>query len=429
MVFGWGKKKDIIEEKIESTEPINSEITLSEIPKILADIEQLRAKTLVSEIKVFRNKIDNDRKNLLIIANELKNADLKTGDIDNHLKIILNRAVSEVSSTIQKEFQTQFAEINSLNGVFEFEKNATKAIKKVVDVLRKHKTGIALFAKKYARKFKDDLETLDSYLQEIKNLTSNYKANQEFLSIINENLEKLTLTRSKITTQNKRSLELDNSLEQEHSKLDDLTKTESKIKSSSEYNEYIETMDKLDSLTPQEKKLRYNLDEHFVKISRPLNKYVHISSLDKPIKLLHEKLIESPYDVLTENNMPNIITILDSVKSAISSGSISVKDIEKSIEQISNVKQILPNLINEKENFFKNKSVYLENLKKFDYDSFQSCKNALEKSEKEISSIKSKQDSLIKQIEDNEKIMSDIYHTLEINLKSASSISYKITPE
>ena len=35
MVFGWGKKKDIIEEKIESTEPINSEITLSEIPKIL----------------------------------------------------------------------------------------------------------------------------------------------------------------------------------------------------------------------------------------------------------------------------------------------------------------------------------------------------------------------------------------------------------
>ena len=429
MVFGWGKKKDIIEEKIESTEPINSEITLSEIPKILADIEQLRAKTLVSEIKVFRNKIDNDRKNLLIIANELKNADLKTGDIDNHLKIILNRAVSEVSSTIQKEFQTQFAEIDSLNGVFEFEKNATKAIKKVVDVLRKHKTGIALFAKKYARKFKDDLETLDSYLQEIKNLTSNYKANQEFLSIINENLEKLTLTRSKITTQNKRSLELDNSLEQEHSKLDDLTKTESKIKSSSEYNEYIETMDKLDSLTPQEKKLRYNLDEYFVKISRPLNKYVHISSLDKPIKLLHEKLIESPYDVLTENNMPNIITILDSVKSAISSGSISVKDIEKSIEQISNVKQILPNLINEKENFFKNKSVYLENLKKFDYDSFQSCKNALEKSEKEISSIKSKQDSLIKQIEDNEKIMSDIYHTLEINLKSASSISYKITPE
>ena len=73
--------------------------------------------------------------------------------------------------------------------------------------------------------------------------------------------------------------------------------------------------------------------------------------------------------------------------------------------------------------------MYLENLKKFDYDSFQSCKNALEKSEKEISSIKSKQDSLIKQIEDNEKIMSDIYHTLEINLKSASSISYKITPE
>ena len=168
MVFGWGKKKNIIENNIDEPEILrNSEITLAEIPKILEDIENLRQKTLIAEIKSFRNKIDSDRKNLLVIANQLKNDDLKTDDMDNHIKIILSRAISEVSSTIQKEFQGSFAEIKSLNDVFEFEKKATKAIKKVVDVLRKHKTGIALFAKKYARKFKDDLEILDSYLQEI----------------------------------------------------------------------------------------------------------------------------------------------------------------------------------------------------------------------------------------------------------------------
>ena len=429
MVFGWGKKKDVIEHKIESIEPVHSEIKLADIPKIIDNIENLRQKTLVSEIKVFRNKIDSDRKNLLSIANKLKNDNLKTDDLDNHIKIILNRAISDVSSTIQKEFQSSFAEINSISDVLEFEKLSSKAIKKVVDVLRKHKTGIALFAKKYARKFKDDLEILDSYLQEIKNLTSNYKSNQEFLSIINENIEKISLTRDTITTQNKRTGELDNSLKQEISRLDDLKKTESEIISSSEYNDYTKTREKLDGLVPEEKKLRYGLDENFVKISRPLNKYVHISSLDKPLKILHEKLLQSPYDILSENNLPDIIKILDSVKSAISSGAISVKDTEKSIEQISTVKQLLPNLINEKMSFSKNKSVHLSNLEKFDFDRFQTCKRELEKSENEISNLESKRNTLKKQIQENEKLMSDIFTTLEINLKSASSISYKIIRE
>ena len=429
MVFGWGKKKDVIEHKIESIEPVHSEIKLADIPKIIDNIENLRQKTLVSEIKVFRNKIDSDRKNLLSIANKLKNDNLKTDDLDNHIKIILNRAISDVSSTIQKEFQSSFAEINSISDVLEFERLSSKAIKKVVDVLRKHKTGIALFAKKYARKFKDDLEILDSYLQEIKNLTSNYKSNQEFLSIINENIEKISLTRDTITTQNKRTGELDNSLKQEISRLDDLKKTESEIISSSEYNDYTKTREKLDGLVPEEKKLRYGLDENFVKISRPLNKYVHISSLDKPLKILHEKLLQSPYDILSENNLPDIIKILDSVKSAISSGAISVKDTEKSIEQISTVKQLLPNLINEKMSFSKNKSVHLSNLEKFDFDRFQTCKRELEKSENEISNLESKRNTLKKQIQENEKLMSDIFTTLEINLKSASSISYKIIRE
>tara|TARA_B100000029_G_scaffold516055_1_gene626456 strand:+ start:3599 stop:4891 length:1293 start_codon:yes stop_codon:yes gene_type:complete len=427
MVFGWGKKKNIIENNIDEPEiSRNSEITLVEVPKIIDDIESLRQKTLIAEIKSFRNKIDSDRKNLLTIANQLKHDDLKIDDMDNHLKIILNRAISEVSSTIQKEFQSSFAEIKSLNDVFEFEKKATKAIKKVVDVLRKHKTGIALFAKKYARKFKADLEVLDSYLQEIKNLTSNYKSNQEFLSIIRENLEKVSSTRNTISKQNKRRTELEILLEDEHSKLEKLSETESEFTSSSEYNEYVKTKSKIDDLEQEEKKLRYYIDDYFVKISRPLNKYVHISSLDKPLKIINEKLLVSPYDILTEVESSDIITILDAIEASISSGAISVKDTEKSIEQLKITKQTLPNLIKQKTDFYQNKSIYLENLKKFDSDGFNSCKSAIEKSKAEISNIESKKLSLKNQIGENNDLLSNIFSTLEINLKSASSISYKI---
>ena len=182
-------------------------------------------------------------------------------------------------------------------------------------------------------------------------------------------------------------------------------------------------------LLTKKKKLRYKLDEYFVKISRPLNKYIHISSLDKPLKILNEKLLKSPYDILSENNLPDITTILDSVQSAISTGAISVKDTEKSIEQLSSVKQILPDLINQKASFFKNKSAYLNDLDKFDSATFDTCKHELVKSENEISNIESKKNTLKEQIQENEKLLSDIFTTLEINLKSASSISYKIIQE
>mgnify|MGYP001136886607 CR=1 FL=1 len=55
--------------------------------------------------------------------------------------------------------------------------------------------------------------------------------------------------------------------------------------------------------------------------------------------------------------------------------------------------------------------------------------NKIEKSENEISNLESKRNTLKKQIQENEKLMSDIFTTLEINLKSASSISYKIIRE
>ena len=74
MVFGWGKKKNVVENNVEEhVTQSKSEITLEEIPQILDDIENLRQKTLIAEIKSFRNKIDSDRKNILSISNQLKN--------------------------------------------------------------------------------------------------------------------------------------------------------------------------------------------------------------------------------------------------------------------------------------------------------------------------------------------------------------------
>nr|AIF20942.1 hypothetical protein [uncultured marine thaumarchaeote KM3_97_A02] len=56
------------------------------------------------------------------------------------------------------------------------------------------------------------------------------------------------------------------------------------IKNSSEYAEFLEINEKLNSLSSEKNKIKNEIELQFTKISRPLNKYVYVSSLDKPQK-------------------------------------------------------------------------------------------------------------------------------------------------
>jgi len=67
-------------------------------------------------------------------------------------------------------------------------------------------------------------------------------------------------------------------------KIDSDEKGIKSIKNSSEYTEFLQINEKLDSLSSVKNKIRNEIELHLTKISRPLNKYVYVSSLDKPLK-------------------------------------------------------------------------------------------------------------------------------------------------
>ena len=71
----------------------------------------------------------------------------------------------------------------------------------------------------------------------------------------------------------------------------------------------------------------------------------------------------------------------------------------------------------------------MEQREKFDIEGFNACKSGIKKAEDEISNIESKQSMLDKQIEENDALILNTFFTLETNLKSASSVSYKIITE
>jgi len=428
MVFGWGEKKQVVEEtRDKPTISAHKEVTLQDIPDIIQDVTNLRQKTLVAEVKSFQKRIESDRKTLLVIAGDLGKDNLKTADMDPHLEILVNRGKKEVISAIQNEFKNGFSDIDSFDSVKDFQRNASHGIKKVGDMLGKHTRVIHIFAKKYAKKLKGDLQVLTNNLTEVNTLISNYNSNQDLVNDINRSLNELSDTKKDITKQERRKSQLEESIDDEHKNEINLKNEIQDLQSSSEYKEFQEIQDKISSLSTEENSIKKKTEEQFIKISRPLNKYVYVSSLDKPLKIMIEKLASSPYDVLSEENESSIKTILSSVESGVKSGSVSVKDITKSTQAINGIQALLKQLITEKTKFLEKKSKLNDSLNIFDNDKLIRLAHDLEKSKFNASDAESKISVIQEQVDLTKTSILGLISKLELNLKQASSISYKIS--
>ena len=428
MVFGWSKKKKVeYDEPVENINSISQTITLDEIPKILDDIVILRKGTLTAEIKSQRNRIDPQREVLLKIANELSEDELDPDKLDPHFQIMVNRGKKEVISSIKKEFANPFPDINSPDDIIRFKKASTAGIKKVGDMLGKHSRVIHIFASKYAKKLKEDLENLTENLKDVDELIDNFNTTENSVQTINELLSSRNKTLEKLSKQNLRMNELKSSITDKKEKITKFGNEIKKIKNSSDYKTYLDVKSQLSDCDPEEVKIRHHVNDEFTKISRPLGKFVHISSHDKELKDLTAKLASTPYDVLDTDNISGIKKILDYIVTGIDSGSVSVKDISKSKDSVAEIKNLIPSLISIKEKFETKKHELIIKLENFDSKSLQTAENNLKREESDISDTSSK----LKIFEDENldliHSLPTILHQIERNLKDVTSTSYTIS--
>ena len=431
MVFGWGKKKKQVEveQPTTSVRPTSQSITLNEIPKVLDDLVTLRKKTLVAEIKSHRNQLDPKRELTLKIANELEDDDLNSDDLDPHFQIMVNRGKKEVVAVIKREFAKPFPEINSVEDAILFKKIFSTGINKIGDMLGKHSRLIHILAKKYAKKFTDDFVTLTDELKEIDNLIGNFSETEENIKIILELINSRTKTLEKISKHESRLNELRKSLDEKKEKITEFEKIIDDIHTSSDYKTYENTKSKLSNFDSEEKKLRHKIDDEFTKISRPLGKFVHISSHDKEIKDITVKLASSPYDILDEANLSVIKKIFDLIVTGIDSGSVSVKDASKSKEGIVEIKNSLPSFINNKATFESKKKDLITKLGSFDLTSLQNAEKDLKREENDVSDIESKLKSFEDETLELTNSLPGIIRQIEMNLKDVTSISYIVSVE
>ncbi len=342
MVFGWGKKKQD-ETPVEDVHQ-NKEILLPNVPKVISELSELRKSQTLSDINNLRNITEPLIDDLMKIGNVLEKDDLKIDDIDKHLAIIVVRGKKQVIDVIKKGV-VPLPKISTFDDAEKLDSVLNLILKKVGDVLGRQTRVIHIFARKYAAQLKENLEVMSKNHSEINKLLKNFHSTKslsdEILDALNQ-IDQLTDTRKE---KSRKIVETTKNINSFQEKIASLGDSINEIKSSEVYKKYLGLKNDLEQFGAQKSRIKNEVNSQFTKISRPLSRYEYASSLDKDQKNILSKLVADPFGVLTPNNKDSVIVILENVRKGISSGSISVKDVDKTSAQITETEESLDGFV------------------------------------------------------------------------------------
>ena len=424
MVFGWGKKKQV-EEPVERKR-VNQEIGLSEVPQIINDLRKLRESQTISEIKHLRNDTAPLIDDLMKIGIVLDKDDLNIDDIDKHLAIIVVRGKKQVIDILKKDVKT-LIQVSNMDDAKKLDYFLTQLLKKVGDVLGRQTRVIHIFAKKYANQLTTNLKIMNENSDNITKLLKHFDSTQSSFDEIDEMLNKIESLKQDHVDKTKRNAEIQDNLKSLQEKNISLQKSLDEIYASENYKNYVSLQNKLNDFIKQKSKIKSEIDTQFTKISRPLGRYAYASSLDKEQTRILSTLVDNPFDALIAANLDSIILILENIRKGISSGSISVKDTEKTLSQLTETEESLDGFIkkvSEYSTVFDSMEADLKNLKP---QNLTSTENDISKTIDSENDARQKSKTILSEISEIESQIPQFTSKIESKLKIFSSTRYTIS--
>lgn len=423
MVFGWGKKKK--EETHVDEIPQNKEVLLTDVPKILSDLSELRKSQTLTEITNLRNNTEPLIEDLTKIGNVLEKDNLNLDDVDKHLAIIVVRGKKQVIDMIKKDV-VSLPKISSFEDAEKLNSILNLILKKVGDVLGRQTRVIHIFAKKYATQLKENLEVMNENHSEIRKLLKNYESTQSLSDEISQIIHEINNLSDLHKEKSQKFLDMNQNVISIQDQISDIQNSIDEIKSSENYKKYLDLKNSLDKFAGQKSKIKNQINTQFTKISRPLSRYEYASSLDKEQKNILSGLVSEPFDVLSSKNKDSIIVILENVRKGISSGSISVKDIDKTSSQITETEELLDGFITQISDYHKKYNELQTNVRSLMPNDLVSLENKLDKQTSLMNESQKKSESFKGEIDEIDSKIPELVSKIEQKLRQFSNTKYTV---
>ena len=425
MVFGWGNKKPVEPTRVERT-AANQNISLSDVPQIISDLSKLRESQTLSEIKNLRNNTAPLIDDLMKLGIVLEKDDLKVDNIDKHLAIIVVRGKQQVIDILKKDVKN-LMQVSTMDDAKKLDYFLNQLLKKVGDVLGRQTRVIHIFAKKYANQLTNNLKIMNENSTNISKLLKHFASTQSSFDEITQMLNKIKSLNQELDDKTKRNIEILDNFKSFKEKKISLQNSIDEIHSSENFKKYIDLQNKLNEFTNQKSKIKSEIDTQFTKISRPLGRYAYGSALDKDQNRILSTLVDDPFGALISANSDTIILIFENIKKGIISGSISVKDTEKTLSQLTETEECLDSFIQKVHDYstvFDSMKNDLNNLKP---QNLTSLENEFSKTDNFENDAQLKSKTILSEINEINSQIPQLISKIEDKLQLFSNTTYSIS--
>ena len=290
-------------------------------------------------------------------------------------------------------------------------------------------TVLHTLANKFANKLKADLKNMKDGNDEIQTLIDNHANFEDKTNEILENIDKYNQSEKSVVVMNNNQKQMKKNVKELSSTIQhDMDEIES-IKSSKEYTNFSKVQEDIGNLSVGMYKIKNDIEIQFTKISRPLNKYVYITSLGKLEKKLLEDLANNPFDIMSKTSKQDITKILELVRNSVQSGAVSVKDINKSLLHIDETLEKLDSFLRKISEHNQSKDNLENDLKNYNFENLRQNELKLRKHQDDKSKTESKTESLHVEIDNVNESLPNQIKFIETSLNRISPIFYSIKLE
>ena len=423
MVFGFGKKKSQ-EQPITHIQKERT-ISLEDIPGLIQETESPHITEVINIAKSVKEEVEVNRKKIRELILHLESDDLNLDDIDRNLMIIVKRGKDSIVSIIKKETTVSLTEPAKYEQAISLNTEINQILKRIGDVLGLNSRIIHIFAKKYADNLKEEIAKIAgsrNRLQVAINFVENLKESFRMIDDASENISK---ERKVILQKTDRIKEIDSEIDFLKNNISSLEREILDLKAMKEYSVFLEIKKRIESLSSEKNDIKKIIDLQFSKISRPLGKYIYVSSFEKSVKKVMQELLDDPYQAISPQNKRTIIQILEAVSKSVASGSISVKDTDKSLEQIQETVSRLDEFMSLKEAYSNKVSTLEKDLVVFDINQLELKEQELQKTKTNFENTENVKKKILTEINEQNKLLEK--HVSEIQSSLSKVTNLKIT--
>lgn len=402
-------------------------ITPDKVAGIISEYDQRRRQQAVSEIRNIRDSVEPMIEELMGMGRDLERDDLNVDSIDKHLGIIVIRGKKQVLDVIRRSVSPLPA-VASIESAAKAESELRQLLKKVGDVLGRQTRVIHLFAKKHANRLKSNLEVMNSRHSEMRDILNQHnRADSESGELV-EIADGLARRRDDLRKKSQRVRDLSAELALLESRVSELKSELAAIRSSKEHETYLELLSGIEECDAQMSQIRVEISAQFSKISRPLGRYEYGSSLDKEQQKVLAGLVADPAGTVNPENAETISVIFSNVRRAVATGSISAKDVEKTIALLAETADMVGPLAGRVAECAGRRGDLAGKARSAKPADLDECETKLSKAVSQHGDVGRRMETLRDQIKDDNSSILEMSADLQMRLRQHTGIRYEIDP-